>query len=188
MAGQDRVHWDERYQQKMDAPYPQPDRLLFPFTPPLRSAGNAHALDLACGVGQNGLWLAAQGYVVDLVDVSRVALVRAREEATRRHLRGVNFFQQDLDDAGLEADRYDLVVVFRFLSRKLMPQLRATVKPGGRILYQTFNTNYLTNHPEMNPDYLLHPGELTGTFGDWRILRVSETAHISQIVAMKPVR
>ena len=58
-----------------------------------------HALDLASGLGQNGLWLASQGYTVDLIDISRVALTKARDEANRRRLRNVNFFQLDLDNA-----------------------------------------------------------------------------------------
>ena len=186
MAVTDRIHWDEVYQRRANDPYPAPDLLLFPFTAPLRQPGTAHALDLACGLGQNGLWLAAQGYVVDLVDVSRTALTTARAEAARRDLRAVNYFQHDMDDAGLEPETYDLIVVFRFLNRNLFPQIRAAMRPRGRILYQTFNTRYLNDRPEMNPEYLLVPGELTGYFGDWRILHASEPAHISQIVAIKP--
>ncbi len=186
MAATDRIRWDEAYQRRANDAYPSPDPLLYPFTPPLRGGQTAYALDLACGLGQNGLWLAAQGYVVDLVDVSRVALTQARAEAARRDLRDVNYFQHDLDDAGLEPDAYDLIAVFRFLNRSLIPPLRAALKPGGRIVYQTFNTRYLSEKPEMNPNYLLRPGELTGYFGDWRILRASEPAHISQLVAIKP--
>ena len=67
-----------------------------------------------------------------------------------------------------------------------MPQIRAAVKPGGRIIYQTFNTRYLAISPDMDPDYLLGVGELAGFFGDWKILRISEPEHISQLVAIKP--
>lgn len=191
MAASDRVRWDARYQQWVGdegrpETYPAPDPLLFTFTPPLREPGSAVALDLACGLGQNGLWLAAQGYVVDLVDVSRVALTSARNEAARRDLRSVNFFPLDLDDVDLGPDSYNLIVVFRYLNRRLFPIIRAALRPGGRVIYQTFNTRYLNQKPDTNPDYLLRPGELTGYFGDWRILRSSEPEHISQIVAIKP--
>ncbi len=186
MASHDRVRWDEAYSKRTPGEYPAPAPLLFPYAPPVREPGSAYALDVAAGLGQNGLWLAAQGYTVDLVDVSRVALTRAREQATARGLRGVNFFQMDLDDAGLESGVYDLIIVFRFLSRTLMPQLRAAVRPGGRVIYETFNTRYLDSRPDMNPDYLLRPGELAGYFGDWRLLRNHEPAHVSQVVAVKP--
>jgi len=186
MSAHDRARWDTIYRDKTEASFPDPDPLLFQFAPPLREPASACALDLASGVGQNGLWLAAQGYTVDLVDVSRVALTRARAEASRRNLRSVNFLQLDLDDTGLEPESYDLICVFRFLSRVLIPPIRAAIRPGGRILYQTFNGRYRAFKPDVNPDYLLGVGELAGFFGDWKILRIHEPEHISQIVAIKP--
>lgn len=185
MSARDRLRWDTAYRERAAQAYPPPDPLLFQHTPPLRAPGAAAALDLAAGLGQNGLWLAAQGYTVDLVEISRVALTRAQEEAARRDLHGINFFQLDLDGGGLETAAYDLVCVFRFLSRPLMPQIRAAVKPGGRIVYQTFNTRYQMIKPDVNPDYLLQIGELAGLFGDWKIVYSSEPAHVSQLVAIK---
>jgi tellurite methyltransferase len=186
MSAHDRLHWDSVYRQRPESAYPDPNPLLFAYAPPLRIEGSACALDLASGLGQNGLWLAEQGYVVDLVDISRIALTRAQTEAARRQLRSVNFFQLDLEDAELEQDSYHLLCVFRYLNRALMPRLRAAVKPGGRVIYQTFNTRYLDIKPDMNPDYLLSVGELAGYFGDWKILRSSELEHISELVAIRP--
>ena len=55
------------------------------------------ALDLACGAGRNGIWLAKRGMDVTLVDVSDVAIEKAQERAhglglssMRERLRGVN--------------------------------------------------------------------------------------------------
>jgi SAM-dependent methyltransferase len=186
VSGQDRLHWDSIYKERAGDPYPPPDPLLFQFTPPLREPQSATALDLACGLGQNGLWLASQEYVVSLVDVSRVALTHAQAETSRRNLRSVNFFQLDLDNAELKTADYDLVCIFRFLNRDFMPQIRAAVKPGGRIIYQTFITRYLAFRPNMDPDYLLGIGELAGFFGDWKVLHISEPEQISQLVAIKP--
>lgn len=186
MSASDRVHWDTIYRTRGESPFPDPDPLLYQAVPPLRAGETAHALDLACGLGQNGLWLAEQGYTVDLIDVSRVALTHARTEATRRNLRSVNFFQLDLDNAQLQTAAYDLICVIRFLDRSLLPQIRAAMKPGGRILYQTFNVRFLREKPDMHPAYLLEIGELAGFFGDWRILRNSEPESVSQLVAIKP--
>jgi 2-polyprenyl-3-methyl-5-hydroxy-6-metoxy-1,4-benzoquinol methylase len=186
MSADDRMRWDAFYREKAGDPYPDPDPLLFQFTPPVCALGSARALDLACGLGQNGLWLAAQGYTVDLMDASRVALTRARTEATRRGLRSANFLQVDLDTVKLETSEYDLICIVRFLDRNLVPQIRAAVRPGGRVIYATFNQQLLETRTGFNPDYLLRAGELGGYFGDWQILRNDDSTPFSQLVAIKP--
>jgi tellurite methyltransferase len=171
--------------QREGDPYPPPDPLLLEFTPPPSSGFNRQALDVAAGMGQNGLWLAVQGYSVDLMDTSRVGLLRAQTEATRRGIRNINLLQVDLDETVLNNETYVLVCVFRFLNRDLMKQLRACVRPGGRIIYQTYNSRYVDVRPSINPDYLLRPGELGGYFADWKILYNTDEQYISQLVALK---
>jgi SAM-dependent methyltransferase len=187
MSVQDRKKWDSVYRKHLDKPLPTPDPLLLQYTPSL-SAGDqvARALDVAAGFGQNGLWLAGQGYVVDVMEVSRVALERCRKEAEERGLRDLNLLHVDLDTADIQVNTYRLVCAFRFLHRKLFARLRASVRPGGRIIYQTFNENYLKIQYDFNPEYLLYPGELVGYFSDWHIIHNSEEDHISQLVAIKP--
>ena len=95
MTAQDRTRWDQVYREQTDA-FPPPDPLLFEFTPPLLDATTEQrALDVAAGVGQNGLWLAAQGYVVDMIDVSRVALLRVIEPADQTEWAGVGALMQE---------------------------------------------------------------------------------------------
>ncbi|MDZ4763797.1 MAG: class I SAM-dependent methyltransferase [Chloroflexota bacterium] len=218
MAGKDRQHWDMIYHERAHQPYPPPDPLMLQFTPPapnpyapsVSSKTVSRALDLAGGLGQNALWLAGQGYMVDLIDISRAALTRAQEEAARRArapitddevgadtlpraaqpdlVRGINFIQADLDHATLEREMYDVVCVFRFLDRALFPALRAAVRPGGRIVYETYNTRHTLTQPNFNPDYLLNVGELAGVFADWRALHGCEPPddNTAQVVALKP--
>lgn len=187
MSVSDGEHWDERYRQRIDeGRFPAPDPLLLQFTPPADPDASPRALDLAAGLGQNGLWLAEQGYAVDLMDISRVALGFAYDEARARGLRTVNFYHADLDAVQLEREVYAVICVFRFLKRDLFPQLRAALQPGGRIIYQTFNQQRLASMPDANPDYLLHAGELPGYFADWRILYRAERGMTAQLVAVKP--
>ncbi len=186
MSAADRNRWDATYRQLNQGSFPEPDPFLFECTPPATGPGEQRALDLAGGLGQNGLWLAGQGYVVDVMDISRMALVRGRSEMVRRGLRNINFLLCDLDEADLKLNKYQIVCVFRFLQRDLFPQLRACVRPGGRIIYETFNTGYRSVKPQFNPDYLLNPGELAGYFADWKILHSSESDHISRLAAIKP--
>lgn len=187
MSAADRQRWDAIYKDRAAAPLPDPDPLLLQFTPPLRtSSDESFALDVACGLGQNGLWLAEQGYITSLMDISRAALNRARDEAAARDLRTVNFFQVDLDSAAFDGRGYDLICVFRYLNRELIPKLRAAVKPGGRIIYETFNVQAGDVMPDFPRKYMLGVGELAGLFGDWRVIYANDARYTSQIVAIKP--
>lgn len=186
MSAEDRIRWDRIYRQQTHDPFPQPDPLLLQFTPPLLEEASARALDLAGGFGQNGLWLAGIGYQVDIMDISRVALQRARGEMAMRNLRNINLLQIDVDQLELDEETYNLVCVFRYLKRELFGQIKASIQPGGRILYETFNIRYLDLVPGFNTAFLLQPGELAEIFGQWNLLFAEENDHNSRIVAVKP--
>ncbi|RMG82115.1 MAG: methyltransferase domain-containing protein [Chloroflexi bacterium] len=186
MSAEDRVRWDDIYRKRLNEPYPPPNPLLFEYTPPVSNNEVKRALDVAAGFGQNGLWLASQGYHTDIIDISRVALERARVEMAVRNLRNINLLQMDLDHPKFEASYYDVICVFRFLNRELLPRLQDATVAGGRIIYETFNRRALKQRPDMNPAYLLDIGELKSYFEHWKILYYSEDDHITQLVALKP--
>lgn len=187
MAGEDRVRWDKIYRSRTD--YPNPDPLLLQYTPPVEKAQGdeaPRALDLAAGLGQNGIWLAEQGYITDIMDISRVALQRARAEMTSRNLRNVNLLQTDVDFLELDDEVYEVICVFRYLRRDLFPQIKAAIVPGGRIIYETFNLRYLEVKSGFNRDFLLDVGELAGHFDGWQVVFSEDADHISRLVAIKP--
>ncbi|GIL08498.1 MAG: SAM-dependent methyltransferase [Chloroflexota bacterium] len=188
MTHEDRIRWDAIYRQRGQQHFPEPDPFLFDYTPPTAPGDERRALDIAGGQGQNGLWLAEQGYIVDVMDISRLALARGRQEMVARGLRSLNFLPVDLDTAELEAEHYDLVCVFRYLKRELFPALRACVRPGGRIVYETYNLRYREIVPAFNPAFLLQPGELAALFAGWKLLHAGDVQHISRLVALKPGR
>jgi tellurite methyltransferase len=171
VALSDRERWDQRYtdpRQQLDR---GPNALLPRCVPPAPAGApaepGARALDLACGLGHNALWLAAQGYHVEAIDISVAALRHARGEMLRRGLQGVTFIAADLDEFPLPPAAYDVVCVFRFLDRGLFPAIRACVRPGGLVVYQTFNVGRLRLHPTFSPDHMLALGELPGFFPGW---------------------
>ena len=127
------------------------------------------ALDVACGVGQNAIWLAQRGFTVDAVDISPVAIERARRAAAQAGA-AVNFIHADLDTWSPSAGTYELVIGFRFLNRKLLLRLQAALRPGGWLLYQTFNLRRLTPDSDFPPEHLLDIGELARTFAGWDII------------------
>ncbi len=72
------------------------------------------ALDLGCGEGADALWLAEQGWQVDAVDVSGVAVFRGADEVERRQgetsIEGnVNWKVSDLETAEFEPESFDFV-------------------------------------------------------------------------------
>lgn len=112
------------------------------------------ALDLACGAGRHVRWLAARGLQVTAVD---------RDAAALAGLHGIaKVLQADLE-AGpwpLDGRRFDLVLVTNYLWRALLPQIVASVAPGGVLLYETFAIGQETIGRPRHPDFLLQPAEL----------------------------
>ncbi|MEM9955141.1 MAG: methyltransferase domain-containing protein [Chloroflexota bacterium] len=197
MSAKDRIRWDDIYTKRNKA-FPQPDTLLLDYVPTVDEESEMRALDLACGLGQNSIWLAEQGYIVDLMDISRVGLRRARAELTMRNLRSANLLQVDIDKLVLRRsglcdglhdicpETYDVIAVFRYLRRPLFPIIKEAIKSGGRLIYETFNQQYLQQVPEFNKEFLLADGELETVFSDWRIVYHDESSHVTQLVAVKP--
>ncbi|MEM7142686.1 MAG: methyltransferase domain-containing protein [Actinomycetota bacterium] len=66
------------------------------------------ALDVGCGEGADAIWLAERGWTVTAVDISSVAVDRARAEAERRGV-VVDWLAGDLLDRSIEPRAFDLV-------------------------------------------------------------------------------
>jgi SAM-dependent methyltransferase len=131
------------------------------------------ALEIATGKGRNALLLAERGFHVDAMDISPVALEQARKMARARAL-DINFIEADLDHAEFLPAAYDLVVNFNFLQRDLIPGMKAALKLGGRIVFETFLIDQrVLGHPR-NPAYLLGHNELLDLFREFRVLYYRE--------------
>jgi tellurite methyltransferase len=150
-------------------------------------------LDLACGEGQNGLFLAGLGLPVILADRSEDALKAAKSVAKGKGL------EPDLWEIDLETEvnpfkerQFRAILVFRYLHRPLIPCLRKGVKKGGLIIYETFTVEQPRYGPPHNPDFLLKPGELSGWFKDWQVIHYFEglletpQRAMAQIICRKP--
>ncbi len=184
MSQQDRHRWDTRYQKRNRLDYPSPDDLLVRHAP---AGGNQQfALDIACGRGQNSLYLGEIGYQVLGIDISDVGLQAGRDEMARCGLKNVTFVQADLDHYPLPKVAYDLVCVFFFLNREIIPAIKASVRPGGMVIYETFNRRLRTIRPQSTPEYLLESGELPTFFDDWETVFSQEAGTNCRYVGCKP--
>ena len=146
----DRERWNSRYSGAMEE-IPPPDPLLLEYQHLLKSG---RAIDLACGPGSNAVFLAERGYWVDALDTSIQAMGRLQKEISERKLT-IGPVLTDLDYYPVRSGFYDLVVIFYFFSKGLMGRIRSSLKPGGLLIYATFNYRHLNLHPGFCPDYLV---------------------------------
>ena len=176
MSLADRERWNRKY--AAGNPYPSfaPDQILTQYAHLLD--GNGWALDVACGVGHNALYLARRGYDVLAVDGSLLGLQYGRAAAHGNAL-PVYFVATDLDRFTPPPRRFNLILVMRFLSRPLLPLLKDALVPGGLMIYQTFNLNWRRANPAFNPEYLLAPGELAKAFGDFEAIATNDAMDIA---------
>lgn len=170
MSDADRERWNARYESGEYAARPHPSALLAAWIDRLP---RGRALDVACGRGRNAIHLAANGYAVDAMDISDVALARARERADAAGV-AVDWIEVDLERPGIARDAYDVIVVARFLDRPLIPRLIDALRPGGHLLY---DHHYITPVEVGGPKsrrFRARPNELLERFRALRVLFYEE--------------
>jgi tellurite methyltransferase len=131
------------------------------------------ALDIATGKGRNAIFLAQRGFEVVGIDISPIALAEAQRCAREKSL-AIAWQQADLEQIELPPLRYDLVLNFNYLQRSLIPQIKKTLPPGGRVIFETYLIDQQTVGDPQNPDYLLAHNELLELFRDFRVLYYRE--------------
>lgn len=151
-------------------------------------------LDLACGDGHNGLFVAEKGFPVILADLSESALRNAGVAAERKKAQ-VTLWQVDLekgDDNPLRSEAYGVILIFRYLHRPLMPCVKKALATGGALFYETFTVQQPRFGKPLNPAFLLNPGELLDWFREWKVIHYFEGIKdhpkraVAQMVCVKP--
>lgn len=172
MSADDRLRWDRQHAES-SGPEEASSFLREIFAGEHWQISTGRALDIACGKGRNALFLAARGFDVTALDVSAVALSEGRRRAAERNLR-INWLECDLDKDRLPEPGYDLIVDVNYLQRALLPQIKAAVKLGGFVIFETYLIDQQKiGHPK-NPAYLLAHNELLNAFRDFRVLLYRE--------------
>ena len=178
--------WNERYragEQLSQAPAALVERFAGNLTPGL-------ALDLACGPGRHALYLAERGWRVTAVDGSPFAIENLLERARAKKL-DIDARVADLERGEFEIppDTFDLLVVFRYWQRDLIPAIQRGVRPEGIVIVVALLAG--TDQPSGSPTRAL-PGELLGLFPAWEILHSVEGGDprhaLAELVVMKPQR
>jgi tellurite methyltransferase len=148
------------------------------------------ALDLACGYGRNTLYLARQGLAATGIDRSREALESGRKAAARSKLKA-SFVQADLTQFALPANAFSVLICFKYRNREFYPSLRAALRPGGLLIYETYTHEHASyGLKPLNPEHLLERNELFRAFSDWEIIFYREVwmgRGTASLVARKPL-
>lgn len=130
------TEWDERYTSlAAEIPDGAPSAVLMDVA---RELAPGRALEIGCGVGADAVWLAGQGWEVTALELSRVALERARARGRQAGVR-VEWMCARLEDAELTDAGFDLVTA-HYPALRHSPgsdaqrALLAAMAPGGTLL------------------------------------------------------
>ena len=184
-APSDKSRWDKHY---------DIDEFLFGTQPIQFLKENIHllpkgrALDLAMGEGRNGVYLATQGFDVLGLDISPLGLNKAHKLA-KHHSVTIETQLVDLENHQLQKNAFDLILCTYYMQRDLFDQAKEALKPGGMILIETYNIDYL-RYASFSKKYLLENNELLRIFKDFKIIRYQAfddgKEAYSSIIAQKP--
>ena len=166
--------WNHIYSQPGQACYPAvqvltENNFLLPAT--------GSALDLACGLGANAIFLAEHGLAVTAWDISIAAIDKLTAYAVRQGL-SINARKEKITVESFAESSFDVIVVSRFLDRTLSDAIIGALKPDGLLFYQTFTREKTSPKPPNNPDYLLAENELLALFSPLRVIFYRENALI----------
>lgn len=186
----DAERWNERYLQnsryesfEKPRPFLEEQRKYLP--------DHGLAIDMAMGLGGNAGFLLAHGMRVIGVDISEVAVRRAKDR-----LPALSAVQADLSRFHLPPQAFDVILNFYYLQRDLWPVYMQALRPGGLLVFETLLQAMLERQPQIDPSFLLSPGELKRGFAGLEILvyregwTESESGHpraVASLLARKPL-
>lgn len=157
-------HKDRLNSLEQSAPNARLQKLL-----PYLTGGSA--LDFACGLGANSLFLAKIGYEVQALDISSVAIQHIKDEAEKQEL-PVHACVGDLTDwsnLNLKESSFDLVVITYYLDRLTYPLVKPIIKEDGYLFMETFYLSPRNETQGVSDKYKLRSSELLSVFGDWQV-------------------
>jgi SAM-dependent methyltransferase len=167
-----REDWDKRYAAVENLWATRPNRFLVAEVSELPPG---RALDLACGEGQNAIWLASLGWEVTGVDYSEVAIAKANARAKRDGVT-VEFTSADLVEHEPEHAAYDLVLVLYLhipstQRGAVHAKASAALAPGGTFLLLGHDRANLTDGVggPSDPDLLYTANEIAAELPELEI-------------------
>lgn len=130
MSEADRERWNGRYAAGEYSRRSWPSDFLKEL---ISRLPGGHALDLACGLGRNARFLAENGWSVDAVDISDIALGKGKALAPSADIRWIAC---DLEQGFTPPAAYDLVLNIRYVNLPLLADVCEALRPGGALMVE----------------------------------------------------
>lgn len=165
----DKDRWDNKYDTEV---------YLFGEKPIPFLVENAHllpkgkVLDIAMGEGRNGVYLATQGFDVLGLDISATGLKKAHRLAEKNNVT-IETRVVDLESFTLAPNSYDVILCTYYMQRDLFKQFQSALKPGGMIVVETYNVDYL-KYTRFSRKWALDTNELLDIFKGMRVIRYQD--------------
>ena len=174
-----KLQWERRYQQdnaaasvRVAADVVQSFQHLLP--------EEGDALDLACGVGANALFLAKLGLRVKAWDYSNSAIECVKENARNANVQ-IAAIVRDVVAQPPTPRTFDVIVVSNFLDRTIFPMIKAALRKNGLLFYQTFTLDRITEGGPSNEQFRLASNELLTLCRDLHLLAYREEGGVGDV-------
>jgi 2-polyprenyl-3-methyl-5-hydroxy-6-metoxy-1,4-benzoquinol methylase len=152
-------------------------------------------LDLACGEGRHALKAAQWGASVVAVDRDEAKIEAGREAAARLGVE-VDFRKVELTGDWPAFGEFEVVLVFNYLDRARIEDVKAAVRSGGTLLLETYlEWQRALGWGPTKDEHLLAPGELARLVSPFEVLHGREVFEpidankiraVASIAAQKP--
>ena len=169
-----KTKWNTKYKERIfQSKEPAPNPRLVNLSAFLKGGT---ALDLACGLGGNSLFLERMNYQVQAIDISDVAINYIQEQVEKNNLK---IYPQvadltELNNFNWENSPFNLIVISYYLDRSLFPVVKSLIKEDGYLFIETFYQSPMNENQGVSNQYKLQPKELLTEFGDWKVLFFEE--------------
>ncbi len=188
-AEDDKNAWDNFYKNKSDLYGKEPISFLKEH---LHLITRGRALVPAMGEGRNAIYLAKNGFQVEGIDYSEIAVQKALANAKSAQV-SFKAIVQDLHYFHFQENYYDLVVVCLYYDKVLLSQFKRAVKRGGYLIFYNKldqQDSKILNKVRVPDDFAVKSGELKEGLKDFQIKEYREykdfDTRVAAILARKP--
>jgi SAM-dependent methyltransferase len=139
-------------------------------------------LDIAMGEGKNSVYLAKKGFITEGVDISEVALRKAKLLAKQNHV-SIITHAMPMEEFYIRPESYDVILDIRFFRKPLLEPIKKGLRKGGVIVFEHAHPKNLGKERSQNSI------DLKEQFSGFEILVYrqfdSENESVTQLVAKK---